>query len=319
MTNENMMRAVTQYRFGGPDVLQLIDLSIPRPAPTELLVRVHAAGINPVDLGTRAGRGVSDVVGEPPFVLGWDVSGVVEAIAPGVTRFSVGDEVYGMPWFPRQAGGYADYVTAPARHFAPKPKRLDHEHAAALPLAGLTAWQVLVDTANVQPGQRVLVHAAAGGVGHLAVQIAKSRGAEVIGTASAAKHDALDALGIDQVIDYARHRFEAEIRDVDVVIDLVGGDYPVRSLSVLKPGGLLVHVPSDVLPDGLAEAAQASRVRATAFLVEPDHSALEQLAILADKGQLRPLLARSFPLAHAASAHASLEDRPSLGKTVLVP
>jgi NADPH:quinone reductase-like Zn-dependent oxidoreductase len=265
------MRVVTQDRFGGPEVLHLADRPVPEPALTEVRVRVRAAGVNPVDLGTRAGRGVAAVLGDPPFVLGWDVSGVVDAVAPGVTRFQVGDEVFGMPRFPRQAGAYAEYLTAPARHLAAKPASLDHRHAGALPLAGLTAWHALIDTARVRAGQRVLVHAAGGGVGHLAVQLAKYLGAEVIGTARTSKHDALAALGIDDAIDHTGTRFETAVRDLDLVLDLVGGDYPFRSLEVLRPGGLLVHVPSNVLPDGLAAAAEATGVRVTSMLVEPDH------------------------------------------------
>src|SRR5213076_732494 len=162
--------------------------------------------------------------GDPP-VLGFDVAGVVSAVGLGVTLFQPGDAVFGMPWFPRQAGGYAEYVTAPARHFVAKPEELSFVQAAALPLVSLTAWQALVDTAAIRPGQRVLVHAAAGGVGHVAVQIAKARGAHVIGTASAAKHEFLRGIGVDEPIDYTAVDFATAVRDVDVVVDPVGGDY----------------------------------------------------------------------------------------------
>jgi len=195
------MSAVVQHQFGGPQVLRLEQVPRPRPLPTEVLVRVHAAGVNPVDWKTRAGSGMAGVVGEPPFVLGWDVSGVVEQVGYGVTTLAPGDEVYGMPWFPRAAGGYAEYVTAPSRQFARKPSTVGHAQAAAVPLAALTAWQVLVDTARVEPGQRVLIHAAAGGVGHFAVQLAKHLGARVIGTASARHHDWLTGLGADELVD----------------------------------------------------------------------------------------------------------------------
>ncbi|HEX8008717.1 MAG TPA: NADP-dependent oxidoreductase [Trebonia sp.] len=314
-----MMRAVSQDQFGGPEVLHLVQRPIPEPLPTEVRVRVRAAGLNPVDLATRAGDGMTDVLGAPPFVLGWDVAGVVDAVAPGVTRFAVGDRVFGFPRFPHQAGAYAEYLTAPARHFAATPAALDDDRAGALPVAGLTAWQVLVDTARVQAGQRVLIHGAGGGVGHLAVQIAKARGAEVIGTASATKHDALAALGIDDVLDYQREPFETAVRDADLVVDLVGGEVPFRSLEVLRPDGLLVHVPSDVLPDGLATAAAARNVRATAILAEPDHTALEQLAVLATAGALQVLLHDRFPLADAADAHDLAERTHLLGKIILIP
>ena len=215
---------------------------------------------------------MAEVLGDPPFVLGWDVSGVVSEVGFGVHTLKVGDEVYGMPWFPRQAGAYAEYVTAPSRQFALKPASLDHDRAAAVPLAGLTAWQALVDAAHVRAGQRVLVHAAAGGVGHFAVQIAKHLGAHVIGTASAGKHDWLRSLGADELIDYTAVRFEDAVSDVDVVIDLVGDGHDstsTRSLRTLRPGGLIVAVPSGASPD-LAGRARARGCARAPFLVEPD-------------------------------------------------
>ena len=198
------MRAVQVSRFGEPDVLRLTEVERPSPISTEVLVRVLAAGVNPVDCKTRRGEGVARWVGPPPFVLGWDVAGVVEAMGYGVTRFAVGDFVFGMPRFPRAAGAYGEFVTAPSRHFARAPKSISPTDAAALPLAALTAWQCLVDTANTQKGENVLVHGGSGGVGHLAVQIAESRGACVVTTSS-------------------RNRDALASRDVDVALDLVGG------------------------------------------------------------------------------------------------
>jgi len=200
------VRAVQVHQPGGADALRIADVPVPAPGPTEVLVRVHAAGVVPVDWKTRAGAGVAGLLGPAPCILGWDVSGVVEQLGGGVTRFGVGDAVYGRPRFLHQAAGYAEYVTAPSRHLARKPASLDHVHAAELPLAGLTAWQALIDTADLQPGQRVLIHAAGGGVGHLAVQLARWREAHVTGTASAAKHDRLRALGADELIDYTTTR-----------------------------------------------------------------------------------------------------------------
>lgn len=197
-TTTARMRAIIQESAGDPEVLTLAEVDRPEPMPTEVLVRVHAAGVNATDWKSRT---VGGLLGDPPAILGWDVSGAVEAVGLGVTRFRPGDEVFGMPRFPHKAGGYAEYVTAPSRHFTRKPAGLDHVHATALPLAALTAWQVLHDTANVQPGQRVLIHAAAGGVGHLAVQLAKHLGAYVIGTARGSKHAFVHALGADEVID----------------------------------------------------------------------------------------------------------------------
>ncbi|MFF4009618.1 NADP-dependent oxidoreductase [Streptomyces sp. NPDC001717] len=304
------MRAIVVSEWGGPETLVEREIERPEPGLNEILVRVHAAGVNPVDWKTRGSGGLI-AWGEVPIV-GWDVSGTVEAVGPGVTLYAPGDEVYGMPSFPRQAGGYAEYVVGPARHFARKPASLDHVRAAALPLAALTAWQALVDTAGVSAGQRVLVHAAAGGVGHLAVQIAKARGAYVIGTASAGKHDVLRDLGADEVIDYRSTDFEDAVTDVDVVIDALGGDHGQRSLKVLKPGGHLITLPG---PDGLP--ADPGAVRASWVLVEPDLKGLEEIAALADKGLLRPLVDTVLPLEEAARAHEIGELGRTTGKIVL--
>jgi NADPH:quinone reductase-like Zn-dependent oxidoreductase len=311
------MQAVVQDRFGDRDVLRLAEVDRPEPIPTEVLVRVHAAGINPVDVKTRSGGGMAGIVGKPPFILGWDVSGVVEEAGFGVTTLHPGDEVYGMPRFPHQGGGFAEYVTAPSRHFARKPAGLSHIEAAALPLAGLTAWQILVDTAAMEPGQRVLVHAAAGGVGHLAVQIAKARGAYVIGTARAAKHDFLRSLGADETVDYSAVAFEDVVHDVDLVVDNIGDpEHQRRSLEVLRPGGLMVAVPGGADP-AVEEQARARGLRATSFLVEPDLGGLEQLTALVEAGRLRPEVSAVLPLADAAKAHELIESGRTQGKVVL--
>jgi NADPH:quinone reductase-like Zn-dependent oxidoreductase len=315
MTMTDTMRAMIIDRFGGPDVLTLADRPRPRPGPTEILVRVRAAGVNPVDWKTRAGNGIPGVLGDPPIVLGWDVAGVVEEVSLGVTRFAPGDRVFGMPHFPREAGAYAEYVVAPSRQFARVPDGLDLVAAATLPLAALTAWQALVDTAGVGAGHTVLVHGAAGGVGHLAVQIAKARGARVIGTSRAARHALLRALGVDEAIDYTAGPFEKQIGDVDIALDPVGGDYGVRSIDVLKPGGQLVRV-SGGGPDVAAAAARAG-VRHTSILVEPDGAALDGIAALVRAGQLRPVIAGTFPLADAAEAHRVGEEGHIAGKLVL--
>ncbi|MFD0660465.1 NADP-dependent oxidoreductase [Thermocatellispora tengchongensis] len=313
------MRAITQDAFGGPEVLRLAEVPRPEPLPTEILVRVHAAGVNPVDWKTRAGGGMAGTLGGPPFILGWDVSGVVEQTGFGVTTVEPGDEVFGMPWFPRQAGAYAEYVTAPSRQFARKPHSLSHEAAAGVPLAALTAWQALIDTAGIARGQRVLIHAAAGGVGHLAVQIARHAGAYVIGTASAARHDWLRSLGAAEVIDYTATRFEDAVGDVDVVLDLIGDSHDrtgTRSLEVLRPGGLLIEVPSGVAPD-LLDRARDRGVRATGILVEPDGGALTRIAGLIDKGELGVEVEEVYPLQDAAEAHRRGELGRTRGKIVL--
>ncbi|WP_452833928.1 NADP-dependent oxidoreductase [Streptomyces litmocidini] len=304
------MRAVVVEQWGGPENLVEREVERPEPGLNEVLVRVHAAGVNPVDWKTRA-SGALIGWGDVP-VLGWDVSGTVEAVGPGVGIFRPGDEVFGMPLFPRQAGGYAEYVVAPARHLAPKPSSLTHVEAAALPLAALTAWQALVDAADVRPGERVLVHAAAGGVGHLAVQIAKARGAYVIGTASAAKHDLVRELGADEVVDYRAARFEDVVSDVDVVLDGLGGETAERSLKVLRDGGRLITLPG---PDDVPTAQDG--VRAAWVLVEPDHLGLREITALVERGALRPVVDTVLPLAEAAEAHAIGERGRTTGKIVL--
>jgi len=309
------MRAIVQNAFGEPDVLQLGERPLPEPIGTEVRVRVQAAGVNPVDWKTRAGKGAAAQWGLP-LTVGWDVAGVVDAVGPGVTRFAVGDPVFGMPWFPRPASAYAEFVTAPSRHFARRPDALGVVEAGGLSLAGLTAWQCLVDVARVQPGQRVLVHAGAGGVGHLAVQIAKSRGAHVIATASAAKHDLLADLGVDEAVDYRSSRFEEVVEPVDVVYDLIGGDVSVRSLDVLRPDGVMIVLPSSAAAEAV-EAAGNRGLRAVGVLVEPDGDGLEDLAALVEAGGLRVLIDETFPLERAADAHRLGEQGRATGKIVL--
>ena len=310
------MRAVIQQEFGGPGVLMLGEVEPPRPLPTEILVRVRAIGVNPVETIIRSG--VFPLHGEPPFILGWDVSGVVEHVVPGTSRFQEGDEVFGLPLFPRAAGAYAELVAAPSRHFARKPTGITHGQAAALPLAGLPAWQSLVEVARTGPGDRVLIHAGGGGVGHLAVQIAKARGAYVITTASAAKRDFVQGLGADEVIDYRAQDFEKEVSDVDVVLELIGGDYADRSLTTLRPGGLLVTAiaRSDA---ALAERTRAAGMRFAGVSVEPDHVGLEAMAALVAEGRLRPHVGHAFPLEQAAAAHELSEHGHATGKIVLEP
>jgi NADPH:quinone reductase-like Zn-dependent oxidoreductase len=309
---EPTMRAIRQEVLGGPEVLREVEVARPEPGLSEILVRVHAAGLNPTDWGHRA---FPIFLGPPPFTLGWDVSGVVVATGFGVTLFKPGDEVFGMLPYPHGAGSHAEYVTGPARAFATKPGNLDHVQAGALPLAALTAWQALNDTAHLEAGQRVLIHAAAGGVGHLAVQIAKARGAYVIGTASARNHELVRGLGADELIDYTTTDFAAAVSDVDVVLDTISGDYPARSLRTLRPGGLLISLLP--FPPGVRDEASRLGARAELMLVEHDHAGLTAIADLVTAGELRPVIAGIFPLADAAKAHAIGETRHVAGKLVL--
>ena len=306
------MRIIRQTALGGPEVLELAEVPRPAPGPTEVLVRVAAAGVNPVDWKTRARGGFMT----PPFTVGWDVAGVVEALGPGVARFEVGDRVFGMPRFPGEAAAYAEYVTSPSRHLARIPDELTDVEAGALPLAALTAWQALVDVARVVPGMRVLVLAAAGGVGHLAVQIARMRGAHVIGTARAAKHAFVSGLGADEVVDYTTEAVEARVRDVDVLLDLVGGETGEQALDTLRGGGTCVTVASVAGVAAIRERA-GDRVRVVGMLVEPDRANLEEIAELAGVGALRVHVSETFPLVDAARAHEVGETGRTQGKLVL--
>lgn len=305
------MRAVVQNSIGGPEVLETVETERPEPLNGEVLIRVHASAVNPVDAAVRSGA--FPLLGEPPFGLGWDISGVVEQAAPGA-RFKVGDEVYGMPFFPRAANGYAEYVAAPSRQVALKPASLDHVHAAALPLAALTAWQGLVGAAQLAAGERVLIHRAAGGVGHLAVQIAKIRGAHVTALASQAKHEFVRGLGADEVIDYRTTNFADAVQDLDVVFDSTFQG--ALSLDVLRPGGTLVSI-TEHRDSELAAKAEALGYRFAGVSVEPDYASLEAIAELVDAGRIRPHVEETFPLTEAGKAHELVESGRVQGKVVL--
>ncbi|WP_329263323.1 NADP-dependent oxidoreductase [Streptomyces sp. NBC_01478] len=313
MSTVNTMRVITQHALGGPEVLEVAEVERPAPRANEILIKVRAAGLNPTDWKHRATGGF---LGEPPFVLGWDVSGVVEAVGVGVARLQPGDEVFGMLAYPWGHGSHAEYVTAPARAFVHKPAGIDHVQAGALPLVSLTAWQALVENADVRPGQRVLIHAAAGGVGHVAVQIAKARGAYVIGTASAAKHDFLRELGVDEAIDYRETDFAEAVKDVDVVLDTLGGETGLKSLRVLRPGGVVVSI-VPIGKNDFYEEAERLGVRAVRMLVDADRADMEAIAELVEAGHLRATIAGTFPLAGAAEAHALGATGRTAGKLVL--
>ncbi|MEV0410738.1 NADP-dependent oxidoreductase [Streptomyces sp. NPDC050448] len=310
------MRAVSQRQFGGPEVLEVVEAERPSPGPGEVLVRVEAAAVNPADWKIRSGAITR--FGEPPFTLGLDLAGVVEAVGPGVSRFTAGERVYGCALPPR--GSYAEYTIAREGMLAAAPKGIDAVHAAALPVTALTAWQALVNVADVQPGQRVLVHAAAGGIGHLAVQIAKARGAHVVGTAREDKHAFLSGLGADELVDYTTTDFTSVLRDLDVVVDPVGEDYGPRSLDVLAPTGVLVDVRGSG-PDRTAvrNKAKARGLRFEPMSFTPSSADLDRLTALVEGGGLRVEVSRVFPLERTAEAHALGETNRTRGKLVLVP
>jgi NADPH:quinone reductase-like Zn-dependent oxidoreductase len=318
------MRAIILRGFGGPEVLEVTELERPEPAAGEVLVRVEAVGLNPVEAFARSGA--LPLFGPPPIVLGWDVAGVVEAAGPGVDRFAPGDRVFGMPRFPRLAHGYAEYVAAPAAELARPPADLDPVHAAALPLVGLTVWQSLVGAAAIEPGQHVLVHAGGGGVGHLAVQLAKARGARVTATASEGKRAFVEELGADTVVDYRSEDVASRVRDVDVVLDPIGGDVAEQSVPLVRPGGTIVSLLRHHDEDELKARVESTGRRFVGHLVSPDGPGLEALAALVDDGTLRVHVARTFGFDEIAEAHRLLDASPGqgsgtgiTGKLVAVP
>lgn len=291
------MRAVQVTRFGGPDVLRLADVERPSPISTEVLVRVLAAGVNPVDCKTRNGEGVSRWVGPPPFIPGWDVAGEVVETGFGVTRFRPGDLVFGMSRFPRTAAAYAEYVTAPSLQLARVPLGLSPVEAAAVPLAALTAWQCMVDVADIDEETTVLIHGASGGVGDFAAQIAKFFGSCVVTTGR-------------------QDRAALSRRDVDVALDLVGGEDTRLLLDTLRDGGLLLAV-AEGAPEAVKVAAAQRGVAVVEPLVEPDGRALEEIGRLIENGRLKVTVKEIFPLERAAAAHERLERGGVRGKLVL--
>ena len=313
------MRAVVFDGKGAPEVLAPARLPVPAPLLSEVLVRVVAAGINPIDAKTRSGAGIYGALGSFPSTLGFDFSGIVVKAPYEAHPFPPGTPVFGMVPFPRSGGTYAEYAVVPTLSVARKPASLSHVEAGGVPLAALTAWGLVVETAHAHEGQRILIHAGSGGVGHFAVQFAAYFGAHVTVTASARNASWLRELGASVVIDYATTRFEDVASEVDVVIDLVGNvhaDTGTRSLGVLRAGGLYVLVPTGSWP-GYADAAAAAGVRATGYKVIPDGGALATIGRLLDSGAVQVYVDRVFDLDDAAAAHTALEEGHTRGKIVL--
>jgi len=313
------MRAMAMTRAGGPEVLALTELDKPARVNAEVLVRVVAAGVNPIDAKTRAGRGAYPGIASLPAVLGNDFSGVVEEAPYEAHPLQPGTEVYGIGMVPRLPGAYAEYVSVNAFSVAKKPPSLSHVEAAGVPLAALTAWGMVVETAKAHEGQRMLIHAGAGGVGHFAVQFAAYFGAHVIATGSARNEGWLRELGAAEFVDYTAERFEEVLDPVDAVIDLIGNvadETGSRSLDALRPGGIIVNGPTGSWPTMADEAARAG-VRATGFRVVPDGSTLAIVSRLIESGDVRVYVDRVFDLEEAAEAHRAIESGHTRGKIVL--
>ncbi|RYZ29878.1 MAG: NADP-dependent oxidoreductase [Chitinophagaceae bacterium] len=311
------MKGIILKDQGGAENLSVEELDLPRPRPTEVLVKVQAISINPVDIKTRKGGALYASIKEtPPVILGWDISGIVSEVGENVKDFKPGDAVFGMINFPGHGKAYAEYVTAPAEHLALKPENISHPEAAASTLAALTAWQVLVHEAKIRKGQHLLMHAAAGGVGHFAVQIAKHFGATVTGTASSANKNFLIELGVDHFIDYTSQNFEEELKHIDIVFDPIGGETTAKSLNVLKQGGTLVSIVGGV-KDNLSSIIEEKKINAKNYLVHSSGEDMKELASLLQQGILQPHISQQFPFQEMAKAHQQIETGKTRGKVIV--
>ncbi|WP_343667468.1 NADP-dependent oxidoreductase [Chitinophaga sp.] len=315
----NLMRAALLREFGPASNLTIERIPVPLPAAGQLLIKVRAAGINPVDYKTRNGKGIAARELELPAVLGWDIAGEVVSLGDGVSRFDRNDRVFGMSNFPHAGNAYAEYAIVHEDEFALIPASISNEVAAATPLAALTAWEALFDHGHLAAGQKVLIHAAAGGVGHIAVQLAKWKGAYVVGTASQQNHGLLQELGVDLPLDYKTQDFTTVVKDMDMVLDGIGGENSLRSIDVLKPGGVLVCLPSMYKDDpAILEKAASRNVTVKWMMVTPSGERMEQLADLLAAGDLKVKVDQTFPLEDVGKAHEAVETGHVAGKVVLV-
>jgi len=307
------VKAVRFHEYGGSEVLRYEDAPMPEPGGGELLIEVHAAGVNPADTQFRRGDYRAYAPLALPAIVGWDVAGTVARTGSGAARFKRGDAVFALADMSRQ-GAYAQYIAVAEAHVAFAPRSVPLEHAAGVPLAALTAWTALFDAGQLQRGQTVLVHAGAGGVGLFAIQLARRAGAHVAATASSVNHALLRKLGADTVIDYRRDDFAAQLRNIDAVLDTVGGDTRARSWPVLRQGGMLVAI---AMPPPDPAVAERHGVRSAMVAVAPDGKRLAEIAALIDSGELEVVIDSEFPLAEAADAHRRIEQGHARGKIVL--
>ncbi len=311
------MKAIILKDFGGIENLITAELPVPSIQKDEVLVKLKSISINPVDVKTRSGKGVSGLLKDQmPAVLGWDISGIISETGSDVTGFKTGDEVFAMINFPQSGKTYAEYTAVQASQLALKPSNISHDEAAAATLAALTAWQAFHKHGNIKPGDRVLVHAAAGGVGHYAVQMAKHLDAYVIGTASGANRDFVLSIGADEHIDYKAGRFEDVVSDIDFVLDTMGGDYIDRSLKIMKQGGTIISIPSG-LNETVTEKANALGINGYTMRVQPNGSDMATIAVLLEQGFVKSHVSKSFPFDQMAAAHAQIESGRTVGKVTL--
>ena len=307
------MKAIRTHARGGPEQLTYEDAPKPVPRGADALVRVKASAVTPTELGWSTTYTTANAVDRLPSIPGHEFSGIVEALGPEAKGVAIGEAVYALTDFWRD-GSDAEYIVAAADALAPKPETLDFVQAAAGPLSGLTAWQALFDHGQLKPGQRVLIHGAAGGVGTFAVQFARWCGASVIGTASASNAPYLRSLGADMTIDYTTEQFEDAVRDIDVVLDTIGGQTLERSWSVVKRGGIVVTIVGEISQP----QADAAGARGVSFIVKPDRKALITIRQLIDERRVRPVVTSVYPLSQARQAFERGADGHTRGKAVLM-
>jgi NADPH:quinone reductase-like Zn-dependent oxidoreductase len=311
------MKAIILKQFGGTENLSVEELPVPITTEEEVLVKIKSISINPVDVKTRTGKGVSAILkNDNPMILGWDLSGTIETAGAKVINFKKGDEVFAMVRFPQSGKVYAEYAAVPASQLALKPADITHEEAAAACLAALTAWQSLTINYELKSGERVLIHAASGGVGHYAVQMAKYLGAYVIGTSSAANKDFVLSLGADEHIDYKAKPFESVVKNIDFVLDMIGGEYIDRSLKTIKKGGTIISIVSG-LNDHVKERAEALGIQGFSTRVKPDGTNMQEIADLLERKILISHLQKIFPFDQMADAHLQIESGRTVGKVSL--
>lgn len=312
------MKVMILKEFGGVNNFELADMEMPQPGKGEVLVRTRAIGINPIDIKTREGEGMASAFKDAdPMILGWDISGTVEQLGESVSGFDVHDEVFGTINFPGIGAAYAEYVVAPADQIAKKPSSISHAEAAAATLSALTAWQALMDAGKIKAGDKVLIHGAAGGVGNYAVQIARHVGAYVVGTASGDGLEFVRKLGANRVIDYRKQRFEEVEDGFDFILDPIGGENFVRSLSILRPEGTIVLLPSDKTAEA-EKAAQEHHVRNYRhILMHSSGEGMRGIASMIGEGSMNISVDKTFPFARLPEAHEALENGSVKGKVVV--
>ena len=305
------MRAVVIHSYGGPEVMKLEEVARPEPGEDEVLIRVIAASINPVDVAIRKGY-LAELVGSFPLILGMDGAGIVEKVGNKVTKYKAGDPVFAF-FTLKDEGGYAEFVTAKEDEFARKPGTVSFAQAAGAGAAGATAWEALIETANLRAGQTVLIHGGSGGVGHLAIQIAKARGAKVFATASTVNQEFLRQMGADVAIDYTRTKFEDVAKDVDVVLDTVGRDTLERSYGVVRKGGIIVSIVDEPKPTAL----EAHGIRGVTLRCTPKAGVLEELSKLMEAKKVTPVVSQTFPMTQVVQAQDQIATGHTRGKVVL--